>query len=346
MESIADLRQILIFEGVPVITLVPVFVNRPANWDHQIVVRRPVGQARRAPAHTICDSHTVSQKYLLDQHESMWRLDATDNVARVLEKIETRSTRLAQLCYVNYGAQMSSREKGKFGKDHVIRSSRTSRSCRPMVSGRELYRYSIRWAGRFVDWSLAPEMYGPRWPGFFETPKLMVRDITGTHRIEATLDTAGFYCDHTILCALRKCDIQGERTFTSDEARVSGGYDLKYLAALVASRLVSAYYYLKLTGEGVRVGGGFHTYPKTLSALPICVATDDNARQRETIGRQTDRMLALHTKLAAARTDHEKTVLQRQIDATDREIDTLVYELYGLTDEEIKIVEHANDPSG
>ena len=31
---------------------------------------------------------------------------------------------------------------------------------------------------------------------------------------------------------------------------------------------------------------------------------------------------------------------------TDREIDALVYQLYGLTDEEIQIVEHANDPSG
>ena len=36
---------------------------------------------------------------------------------------------------------------------------------------------------------------------------------------------------------------------------------------------------------------------------------------------------------------HEKTALQRQIDATDRQIDQLVHELYGLTEEEIKIVE-------
>ena len=36
--------------------------------------------------------------------------------------------------------------------------------------------------------------------------------------------------------------------------------------------------------------------------------------------------------------DHEKTVIQRQIDATDRQIDQLVHELYGLTEEEIKIV--------
>ena len=34
-----------------------------------------------------------------------------------------------------------------------------------------------------------------------------------------------------------------------------------------------------------------------------------------------------------------KTILQRQIDATDQQIDLLVYELYGLTEEETKVVE-------
>lgn len=37
----------------------------------------------------------------------------------------------------------------------------------------------------------------------------------------------------------------------------------------------------------------------------------------------------------------EKNALQRQIDATDKEIDQLVYELYGLSDEETRIVEEA-----
>jgi hypothetical protein len=53
-------------------------------------------------------------------------------------------------------------------------------------------------------------------------------------------------------------------------------------------------------------------------------------------------MLALHKRLAAANTGHEKTALQRQIDATDSQIDQLVYELYGLTDAEIAVVETAN----
>jgi hypothetical protein len=36
-----------------------------------------------------------------------------------------------------------------------------------------------------------------------------------------------------------------------------------------------------------------------------------------------------------------KTRLQREIDTTDRQIDQVVYEFYGLTEEEIKIVEEA-----
>ena len=40
-------------------------------------------------------------------------------------------------------------------------------------------------------------------------------------------------------------------------------------------------------------------------------------------------------------TQDRKLRLQREIEATDRQIDQLVYELYGLTEEEIKIVEDA-----
>jgi hypothetical protein len=45
--------------------------------------------------------------------------------------------------------------------------------------------------------------------------------------------------------------------------------------------------------------------------------------------------------VTCAKTAHDKTVLQRQIDATDRQIDRLVCELYDLTEEEIQIVEEA-----
>jgi hypothetical protein len=56
---------------------------------------------------------------------------------------------------------------------------------------------------------------------------------------------------------------------------------------------------------------------------------------------QTKRaLLALHKNLASAKTPQEKESLQRQVGpSADRAIDKLVYELYGLSEEEIRIVE-------
>ena len=50
-------------------------------------------------------------------------------------------------------------------------------------------------------------------------------------------------------------------------------------------------------------------------------------------------MLDLHQRHAAEANPQVKTMLQRQIDATDRQIDRLVYGLYGLTAEEVGVVE-------
>ena len=59
-----------------------------------------------------------------------------------------------------------------------------------------------------------------------------------------------------------------------------------------------------------------------------------------------DSMLALQKQLASAKSETQRGAIQRQIDATDAEIDRLVYDLYGLTEEEIKIVEEQGKTSG
>lgn len=53
-------------------------------------------------------------------------------------------------------------------------------------------------------------------------------------------------------------------------------------------------------------------------------------------------MLSSHNHLDAAKTPTDKIAIQRQIDVTDRQIDQLVYNFYGLTDDEICIVEEAS----
>ena len=49
--------------------------------------------------------------------------------------------------------------------------------------------------------------------------------------------------------------------------------------------------------------------------------------------------MRLHKELAEANTSPQKVRTQRVIAATDRQIDRLVYDLYGLTEEEIRVVE-------
>ena len=59
--------------------------------------------------------------------------------------------------------------------------------------------------------------------------------------------------------------------------------------------------------------------------------------------KSVDRAVAARASLKKSKIPHERTSLQSQIAATDRQIDALVYELYGLTDAEIRIVEGETD---
>jgi len=114
---------------------------------------------------------------------------------------------------------------------------------------------------------------------------------------------------------------------------------LEYLCALLNSRLLD--FYLKRVTTSFH-GGYFAANKQFIELLPIRPIdfTDgkNQAAQERTV-LLVHSMLALHKQLAAAKSASEKTVIQRRIDATDAHIDRLVYDLYGLTAEEIAIVE-------
>ncbi len=94
--------------------------------------------------------------------------------------------------------------------------------------------------------------------------------------------------------------------------------------------------------SSTKQGGYFEYKPMYVEQLPIrTINFEDKAdrKRHDDMVKLVEQMLELHRRLAVARTSQEKTMLQRQIDATDREIDKLVYQLYDLTEAEIKIVE-------
>ncbi|MBI5476341.1 MAG: hypothetical protein HY964_06360 [Ignavibacteriales bacterium] len=72
--------------------------------------------------------------------------------------------------------------------------------------------------------------------------------------------------------------------------------------------------------------------------LKFPIPSADKARH-DNIVKLVEQMLAAKVKHAKATTESEKNRLDIHIEALDRQIDNAVYELYGLTEEERKIVE-------
>jgi type II restriction/modification system DNA methylase subunit YeeA len=69
------------------------------------------------------------------------------------------------------------------------------------------------------------------------------------------------------------------------------------------------------------------------------LSTGTGRSQHDKITSLVEQMLAATQQVAAARTDRDKEYYDNKCSAIDRQIDALVYELYGLTDDDIKIVE-------
>ena len=181
------------------------------------------------------------------------------------------------------------------------------------------------------------KMHGQKWYGYgriqaldvMPLPKLFTPDIA---------EHASFSLDET-----------GELFFTGGAA---GGYGIlvrpefarEYILGCLNSRLLE--WFIRQTAT--RMQGGYYSFEsRFIRHLPIRVIDLSNPADKTRHDRMValvESMLVLNKQLAAVNTGHEKTALQRQIDATDRQIDQLVYELYGLTEDEISIVEAATGP--
>ncbi len=128
-----------------------------------------------------------------------------------------------------------------------------------------------------------------------------------------------------------------DKFYSSDKTSIIPLYDL-YLLGLLNSKVLD---FVIHSISSTKQGGYFEYKPMYLSKLPIRTIDlsdpADKARHDNMVS-LVERMLNLHKQRADVKTDHEKNLIERQIEATDKQIDALVYELYGLTEDEIKIV--------
>jgi hypothetical protein len=176
------------------------------------------------------------------------------------------------------------------------------------------------------------KMRGAKWFGYTRNQALNVIQLSKIFTPDIA-NHASFSLDRT-----------GESFFTGG---VAGGYGIivlleysrEYILGLLNSKLLE--WFIRQSATQMR-GGYFSFEARFIRNLPIRTINFNepaSAARHDKIVALVERMLELNQKLITAAITSDKQLYQRQIKATDQQIDELVYELYELTEEEIKIVE-------
>jgi hypothetical protein len=156
----------------------------------------------------------------------------------------------------------------------------------------------------------------------FDGPKLIFPDIAKGPRF--CLDDDGYYLANTAYCL---------------------GTEDRYLLGILNSRL----FWFAISNISIPFGirAGEYRYRliyQYMEKVPIRVIDHANASDKtrhDQMVNHVEQMLKLHKSVALAQTPQEKTTLERQLAATNAQIDRLVYDLYGLTPEEIRVLENS-----
>ncbi|KKG69941.1 hypothetical protein DU63_13065 [Methanosarcina mazei] len=139
-------------------------------------------------------------------------------------------------------------------------------------------------------------------------------------------------------------DSDGDFFFTGGAAGgygivTSDDYSKEYILGILNSNLVN--WFLLHTSTKMQ-GGWFSCESRFIKHIPIHKIDFSNSEdvvRHDKVVLLVKQMLEMNKKLDNSKLGSEKEMIQRRIAATDAEINRLVYQLYDLTEEEIKIVE-------
>ena len=126
---------------------------------------------------------------------------------------------------------------------------------------------------------------------------------------------------------------------TVNQLRNNSELSKEFLLGVINSRLVSWYAYRFIFANAIRT---MHFDSTTTAKIPFPVLnlskkTDKN--KHDTLILLVDQIFDLERKESAEPNQQLKTMISRQIDSVNKAIDTAVYQLYNLTDDEIKVIE-------
>lgn len=236
----------------------------------------------------------------------------TPESLKVIRKIEENNEKLGAFATVNFGMQL--RDRKKYMNDVIegpIVKSKLSKYHRPCYTGKDIQRFRVSFNDRYCFFNRVAKR-GGCWNEAIHNSKgkILVRQVGAFP--EGGIDEEGYAVLNTAFMIV---------PFLKNISS-------KLLLAFINSSVVRFYWENKFKDDR-------KTFPKIkgeyLKQIPI----------PHTVGQQ-ESLIALVDKILAITKDDDylqNPAKQAQVKEYEKQIDQMVYELYGLTEEEIKIVE-------
>lgn len=209
------------------------------------------------------------------------------------------------------------------GDDNKFLKQKPNSECdKRLLRGRNIGRYHLEWTGEYVwykpDLMKIKQAAAPKESKIFEAKeKLLIRMISGD-KIIATYDNKGFY--------LLQDNLLLPKT----------NYNIKYILSVLNSKLAT--FIVKNMTSNIAITQSL------LKIFPIPKIDFSNKKEKlrhDELVKLADKMLKLNKELQKTTEKSDKWYkIKKEIEKTDKIIDQKVYELYGLTKEEIKVVEY------
>jgi type I restriction-modification system DNA methylase subunit/predicted type IV restriction endonuclease len=251
----------------------------------------------------------IDQKKFKENPAYIFNIYVSELVNRLLSKIENNTSSLKNFVDISRGIEFGYNSK-------YVLSKRTNENYKPLIAGRCLNRYNIYFDNKFVLFDESnKKIFKDK--AIYESEKLLLRRIG--HELIATYDDQKIY---------NVCDVYN--ILIKHKSPIS----LKFVLSLLNSKLLSFY-----------LANKFKSAKKLFPKIPIenilklSIKLPPNKQQKEII-ELVDKILELNKELQkVGKLSDKGEKLQEEINKIDKEIDQKVYELYGLTLEEIKLVE-------
>lgn len=313
-----------VFSGATVDTII--LLTTKSGFTNQFNASNILVKAfgKKQPLQSIQDAPKefyVNARDWFEQNAFNIQTDKTE--INLLYKIEAGKQTVTEIAEMYYGIKAYQVGKGKPPQNEKIRNEKPFTSDNqngenwlPFFDGKNIGRYQLHWNGNnwlnYGDW-----LAEPRKPSVFENEKILIRKITGKTLISTYIPETS-YCN-TLLFILK--------------LKVKA-YSYKSILAILNSTLIGWYFRMKFQISDD------DTFPQIMirDILQFPIPVVDRLNDTK-LNKLVDQLLLLNEEKSSSNLPSKVSQIEGKIDYCESRINEIVYQLYELTEEEIKIIE-------